>query len=114
MTITQNSKLITHNSASALVERLLRGERTAASRLMTIMENRLAGYHEALGLIMPHVGRAHLLGVTGPPGGGKSTLVNALIKHYRDQNKTVGVIAVDPTSALSGGAILGDRIRMLS
>src|SRR5438067_2446591 len=58
MTISHNSKLISHNSASALVERLLRGERTAASRLMTIMENRLVGYHEVLSLLMPHVGRA--------------------------------------------------------
>ena len=62
---------------------------------------------------MPHTGRAYLIGVTGPPGAGKSTLVNALIKHYRDQGKKVGVVAVDPTSAISGGAILGDRIRML-
>ncbi len=60
----------------------------------------------------PHTGRAYIIGVTGPPGAGKSSLVNELIKHYRAQGKTVGVIAVDPTSAVSGGAILGDRIRM--
>ena len=96
-----------------LVERLLAGDRGAASRLMSIVESRRQGYREALGLIMPHTGRAYLIGVTGPPGAGKSTLVNALIKHYRDQGKKVGVVAVDPTSAISGGAILGDRIRML-
>ncbi len=62
---------------------------------------------------MPHTGRAYLIGVTGSPGAGKSTLVNALIKLYREQGKKVGVIAVDPSSAISGGAILGDRIRML-
>ena len=96
-----------------LVDRLLQSDRGAASRLMTIVENRRAGYSEALRLLAPHTGRAHLIGVTGPPGAGKSTLVNALIKHYREQGKSVGVIAVDPTSAVSGGALLGDRIRML-
>jgi LAO/AO transport system kinase len=80
---------------------------------MTIVENRRSGYSEALRLLTPHTGRAYVLGVTGPPGAGKSTLVNQLIKHYRAQGKTVGVIAVDPTSAVSGGALLGDRIRML-
>jgi LAO/AO transport system kinase len=64
-------------------------------------------------LLISHTGRAHVIGVTGPPGAGKSTLVNELVKHYRAQDMTVGVIAVDPTSALSGGALLGDRIRML-
>ncbi|MDQ6693407.1 MAG: methylmalonyl Co-A mutase-associated GTPase MeaB [Chloroflexota bacterium] len=96
-----------------LVERLFAGDRGAASRLMTIVENRRAGYREALRLITPHTGRAQTIGVTGPPGAGKSTLVNELIKHYRTTDKTVGVVAVDPTSALSGGALLGDRIRML-
>jgi LAO/AO transport system kinase len=98
---------------ASLIEALLSGDRAAASRLMSIVESRRAGYREALRLLTPHTGRAYLIGVTGPPGAGKSTLVNALIKHYRGEGKTVGVIAVDPTSAISGGAILGDRIRML-
>jgi len=110
---TQNSKPKTQNSTRTLIERLLEGDRGAASRLMSIVESRREGYREALGLLMPHTGRAYTIGVTGPPGAGKSTLVNALIKHYRDKGKLVGVIAVDPTSAISGGAILGDRIRML-
>jgi LAO/AO transport system kinase len=92
---------------------LLEGDRAAISRLMSIVESRRAGYREALKLLAPHTGRAYLIGVTGPPGAGKSTLVNTLIKHYREVGKSVGVIAVDPTSAISGGAILGDRIRML-
>jgi LAO/AO transport system kinase len=96
-----------------LVDRLLERNAGAASRLMSVVENRGEGYDEAMRLIAPHTGRAYLIGITGPPGAGKSTLVNRLIKHFRADGKTVGVIAVDPTSAVSGGAILGDRIRML-
>jgi LAO/AO transport system kinase len=101
------------NLIPALVERLLAGDRAALSRLISVVESRRTGYREALRLLVPHTGKAYLIGVTGPPGAGKSTLVNVLIRHYRDAGKSVAVIAVDPTSALSGGALLGDRIRML-
>lgn len=96
-----------------LVKRLLEGDKAAASRLMTLVENRTSGYGEAMRLLTPHTGKAYLIGVTGPPGAGKSTLVNALIRYYRAAGKSVGVVAVDPTSAISGGALLGDRIRMV-
>ncbi|HET6312921.1 MAG TPA: methylmalonyl Co-A mutase-associated GTPase MeaB [Chloroflexia bacterium] len=114
MTATQNSEPKTRNTVPALVDRTLSGDRAAASRLMTIVENRRTGYRETMRLLMPHTGRAQILGVTGPPGAGKSTLVSELIRAYREQGKTVGVVAVDPTSAVSGGALLGDRIRMLA
>jgi LAO/AO transport system kinase len=102
-----------HSSIETLVERLLEGDRGAASRLMTVVENRQVGYRETMRRVTKYTGRAHIIGVTGSPGAGKSTLVNELIKHYRGLGKTVGVVAIDPTSALSGGALLGDRVRML-
>ncbi|MEO5953375.1 MAG: methylmalonyl Co-A mutase-associated GTPase MeaB [Chloroflexia bacterium] len=101
------------STVAALVERVLGGDKGAASRLMTVAENRQKGYREMMRLITPHTGRALIIGVTGSPGAGKSTLVNELIKYYRKDGKTIGAVAVDPTSALSGGAILGDRVRML-
>lgn len=114
MSATQNSEPGTQTPVAGLVERMLAGDRGAASRLMTIVENRQAGYHEAMRLIIPHTGGAQVIGVTGPPGAGKSTLVTEMTKAYRAGGKTVGVVAVDPTSAVSGGALLGDRIRMLN
>jgi LAO/AO transport system kinase len=95
-----------------LVQPVLEGNRRALARLLTGVENERAGVQEALAALYPHTGHAWVIGVTGAPGTGKSTLVNALAKAYRAQNKTVGVLAVDPTSPFSGGAILGDRIRM--
>jgi LAO/AO transport system kinase len=95
-----------------ITERLLTGDHRSIARLITIIENDGAEAQEALAALYPHTGRAHIVGVTGAPGTGKSTLVNELAKVYRKRGRTVGIIAVDPTSPFSGGALLGDRIRM--
>jgi LAO/AO transport system kinase len=95
-----------------LVEAILAGDRRAIARLITRIENDGADSRASLAGIYPHTGRAHIVGVTGPSGSGKSTLVNELAKVYRAEGRQVGVIAVDPTSPFTGGAILGDRIRM--
>jgi LAO/AO transport system kinase len=95
-----------------LAESLLSGNRRALARGITIAETGGAPARELLSAIYGRTGRAHIVGVTGAPGAGKSTLVNALALHWRRAGKTIGIIAVDPTSPFSGGAILGDRIRM--
>jgi LAO/AO transport system kinase len=98
---------------AALVEGLLRGERRALARVLTRIEDGSANVvREIVGRLHPHTGRAALVGVTGAPGAGKSTLVNALISVWRTQGRRVAVLAVDPTSPFSGGALLGDRVRM--
>jgi LAO/AO transport system kinase len=86
----------------------------ALARAISLVENGRDGYEDLLSSLYAQVGRAHRIGITGPPGAGKSTLVECLVKGYREQGKTVGVVAVDPTSPFSGGALLGDRIRMES
>ena len=93
-------------------ERLASGDRVALARAITAVENDRADAGDVLRAVHGRTGRAQVIGVTGAPGVGKSTLLNALIGGYRKQEKSVGVIAVDPSSPLSGGAILGDRIRM--
>ncbi|MBE0613985.1 MAG: methylmalonyl Co-A mutase-associated GTPase MeaB [Burkholderiales bacterium] len=91
---------------------ILAGERRALARAMSAVENETAAGKALLHELQPHLGRARVLGVTGPPGAGKSTLVSALIGAWLSRGATVGVVAVDPSSPFSGGAILGDRIRM--
>jgi LAO/AO transport system kinase len=88
------------------------GRRAALARVISIVENQREGFHDLLNALHPRIGRAHRIGITGPPGAGKSTLTAALIAHYRARGERVGVIAVDPTSPFTGGALLGDRIRM--
>lgn len=95
-----------------LVEKALAGNRRALSRLITLIENGDVTAQTALAELYPHTGKAHVVGVTGAPGSGKSTLVTQLAQHWRGVGRTVAILAVDPTSPFSGGAILGDRIRM--
>ncbi len=94
------------------IHRLLQGDRRALARVITLIENGGPEAQEALQQVYPHTGRAHVIGVTGAPGVGKSTLVNAIARAYRARGLTVGVIAVDPSSPFTGGALLGDRVRM--
>jgi ribose-phosphate pyrophosphokinase len=91
---------------------LLDGNRRALARVLTYVENEREGVADILAALYPHSGKAQIIGVTGAPGTGKSTLVTALAQAYRGQNQTVGILAVDPTSPFTGGALLGDRIRM--
>jgi len=88
------------------------GDPRALARAISVVENRRPDSAALLKALFPHTGHARILGLTGAPGAGKSTLVDQLAKHYRKENQTVGIIAVDPTSPYTGGAILGDRIRM--
>jgi LAO/AO transport system kinase len=98
--------------ATGLVDRVLAGDRVALARLMTLVENRAPELPGVMSRLYAQTGRAHVVGVTGPPGAGKSTLVDALIARLRAAGRRVGVVAVDPSSPFSGGAVLGDRIRM--
>jgi LAO/AO transport system kinase len=95
-----------------LVDQVRAGDPRALARAISTVENRAPGGSELLKALFPHSGHARILGLTGPPGAGKSTLVDQLARYYRKENRTVGIIAVDPTSPYTGGAILGDRIRM--
>lgn len=95
-----------------LAERVLTGDARALARAATILENHLSGHAELLRALSAHTGHAWILGITGPPGVGKSTLCDKVIQQMRDEGKTVAVIAVDPSSPVTGGAVLGDRVRM--
>jgi LAO/AO transport system kinase len=97
---------------SDLGSRIAQGDQRAAARAMRNVDDRMPGYLELLKEIFPRTGRAFVVGVTGNPGAGKSTLTDRLIERYRASGRTVGVICVDPSSPYTGGAILGDRIRM--
>jgi LAO/AO transport system kinase len=99
-------------AATGLVRRMMRGERVPLARAISCVENEAPGALEILDACFGKSGVAHRLGVTGPPGAGKSTLVMRLAQEYRRRGETVGVVAVDPTSPFSGGALLGDRVRM--
>ena len=98
--------------AGRLVARVLAGDRLALARLMTLVENRAPELPDVMSRLYANTGRAHVVGITGPPGAGKSTLADALIARLRAAGRRVGVVAVDPSSPFSGGAVLGDRIRM--
>jgi LAO/AO transport system kinase len=98
----------------AFLGKVLAGDFRAVARLITAVENSASGATAYLRELFPHTGRCFTIGVTGAPGTGKSTLVDRIASHYRGKERKVGIIAVDPTSPFSGGAILGDRIRMQS
>jgi LAO/AO transport system kinase len=100
------------DSGEQLVVGLRSGDARALARAISIVENHSTGWSDLLKALFPHTGKARVIGLTGAPGAGKSTLVDQLAKHYRKENRTIGIIAVDPTSPYTGGAILGDRIRM--
>ena len=102
-------------AATATVDLLARargGDKRSIARLVSVVENDEPGAAEAMRALYPQTGRAQIVGITGPPGGGKSTLVNRLAGTYRERASRVAIVAVDPSSPFTGGAILGDRIRM--
>ncbi|MFC4406166.1 methylmalonyl Co-A mutase-associated GTPase MeaB [Haloarchaeobius iranensis] len=102
------------SESAALLDDLLAGKHRALARVITKIENRDPGYRELVSGLYEHTGNAEVIGITGSPGAGKSTLVDKLAEHYREQGETVGVVAIDPSSPYTGGAVLGDRIRMAS
>jgi LAO/AO transport system kinase len=96
-----------------IAERLLSGDRRALARMVTLIENEAPQARRYLAALHQYAGRAHIIGVTGPPGAGKSTLVTHMVRELRRRDRKIGVVAIDPTSPFTGGAILGDRIRMM-
>jgi LAO/AO transport system kinase len=100
------------DSAAELTARVIAGERRAIARAITLADSEAPAAAIMEQLLLPHCGRARTVGVTGPPGAGKSTLINALIAEMRGRGRRVAVVAIDPSSPISGGAVLGDRVRM--
>lgn len=100
-----------NSSPEELVQKLLTGDRRAAARMISLVENQYDEASELMKLVYPHTGKAMIIGITGAGGSGKSSLINHLIDRFRHKNEKVGVLAVDPSSPFSGGALLGDRIR---
>jgi LAO/AO transport system kinase len=100
------------STTAALLERAFDGDRVALARVISIVENDADGANAVLDACFRHTGRTFRIGITGPPGAGKSTLVARIAQEYRKRDETVAVVAVDPTSPFTGGALLGDRVRM--
>ncbi|RQG90098.1 methylmalonyl Co-A mutase-associated GTPase MeaB [Natrarchaeobius halalkaliphilus] len=98
----------------SLIAELLAGKHRALARVISKIEDRSPGYRDLVSALYEHTGGADVIGITGSPGAGKSTLVDKLAQRYRDRDETVGIIAIDPSSPFTGGAVLGDRIRMAS
>jgi len=103
---------LSHSDAAALVERALDGERRSVARLISLVEDGGADLGAAMQALYPHTGDAYSIGITGAPGAGKSSLTDRLVARARQDQKKVGVLAIDPSSPFSGGALLGDRVRM--